>query len=244
MGQVVLSVLSTPAGYTSAVTLISTGVRLAMRGADVGIRAVGRLAAIATGAACAGIGSVVPAWRGALIAAHADTVDRINHAYERAAATVTRLGEQVRVAADTRLVQSVATRAAAAASALLVLHVITKGAIALHLVQLVPAAAAVVAWVTSPWLSLLGVGGATGAALVHALWTGSRADLDDVDVTVEIAADGSVMVHGLPPGAAPELRDDIAQQAASAFIHDMQKGAPRKSVVGNVHHGMYPRRTR
>jgi len=48
MGQVVLSVLSTPAGYTSAVTLVSTGVRLVLRGTDVAVRTAGRLAAVAT----------------------------------------------------------------------------------------------------------------------------------------------------------------------------------------------------
>jgi hypothetical protein len=143
MGQVVLSVLSTPAGYTSAVTLTSTGIRLVLRGADVAIRAVGRVAAIATGAACAGIGSVIPALRDTLIVAHADTVDRVNHAYEHATRVVARFGEQARGAAHTGLVQTVATRAAAAASALLVLHVLTKGAIAMHLVHLVPTAAAV-----------------------------------------------------------------------------------------------------
>jgi hypothetical protein len=215
LGQVVLSVLSTPAGYTSAVTLVSTGVRVVLRGADVAVRAVGRLAAIATGAACAGIGSVIPALRDSLIVTHADAVDRINHAYEQVTGAITRFAQRARGAAHTGLVQTVATRASAAASALLVLHVITKGAIAMHLMQLVPTAAAVITWVTSPWLAVLGVGGATAAALVYALWATSRVSLDELDMTVEIAADGSITVTGIPDHLTPSTQDELAQAAAS-----------------------------
>ena len=232
MGQVVLSVLSTPAGYTSAVTLISTGVRLVMRGADCAVRAGGRLAAIATGGLCTAIGSVVPAWRNGLIVAHADAVDRVNHAYEKTTDVITRCADQVRVAAHTGLVQTVATRAAAAASALLVLHVITKGALAMRLVQLVPAAAAVVAWVTSPWLAVLGVIGATATAMAYALWAISRINLEDVDMTVEIAADGSITVHGIPSRLDSAVQDQAAQAAATAVIaldEPVRRSAPTRT---------------
>jgi len=229
LGQVVLSVLSTPAGYTSAVTLISSGIRLAMRGADIAVRAVGRLAAIATGAACVGIGSVIPALRDTLIVAHADAVDRVNHSYEQAATTIARSADRVRSAAHTGLVQAVATRAAAAASALLVLHVITKGAIAIHLVQLVPTAAAVVAWVTSPWLAVMGVAGATTAALVYALWATSRVSLDGVDMAVEVAADGSITVCGIPGRLDAQAQAQIAQAAVSALNSPAPRQTPTRT---------------
>jgi hypothetical protein len=232
MGQVVLSVLSTPAGYASAVTLISSGIRLVLRGADVAVRAVGRLAAISTGGICAGIGSVIPAWRGVLIVAHADAVDRVNHAYEQATGAIARFGEQVRGAAHTGLVQTVSTRSAAAASALLVLHAITKGAIATHVVQLVPAAVAMVAWVTSPWLAVLGVLGATATALACALWAISRVNLDDLDMTVEIAADGSITLAGIPDDLAQSAQDQAAQAAAAAvatLTGSVHRPAPQRS---------------
>jgi hypothetical protein len=191
-----------------------------MRGADIAVRAVGRLVAIATGAACASIGSVIPAWRGALIVAHADIVDRFNHTYEHAAATAARFGDQVRSAAHTGLVQSVATRSAAAASALLVLHVITKGAIALQLIQLVPAAASIFAWGTSPWLAVAGVVGGTVASMAYSLWAMSRVSLDELDMTIEVAADGSITVSGIPGDIPEAVALTLAEEAGSKAAHD------------------------
>jgi hypothetical protein len=227
MGQVVLSVLSTPAGYTSAVTLTSTGVRVVLRGADVAIRAVGRLAAIATGTACAAVGSVIPAWRSALIVAHADAVDRINHVYEQATTTIARFADRVRSAAHTGLVQTVATRAAAVTSALLVLHVLTKGAIALHLVQLVPAAAAMVAWLTSPWLAVFGVLSVTAAVLAYALWATSRVDLADLDMAVEISADGSITVTGIPDQLSPGAQEQAVREASTTALSALNASVSR-----------------
>jgi len=243
MGQVVLSVLSTPAGYNTTIALISVGVRAVLRGVDIAVRSAGRLAAITTGAVCAGIGSVIPAWRDTLIVSHANTLDRINHAYDNLIDRITHAAEQAQAAAHTGLVQAVATRAAAAASALLVLHAITKGTIALHLAQIVPAATTVLAWATSPWLALMGVGTATTVAMAYALRAFTQVPLEDLELTLEVAPDGSITVTGIPDQLSTTDQQTIAQAAASAAFEGVEKYAPRQRSTRSRTRPEHSRRT-
>jgi len=215
-----------PAGYNTTVDPISVGMRAALRGVDIAVRSAGRLAAITTGTVCAAIGSVIPAWRDTLIVSHANSLDRINHAYGNLVDRVTHAAEQAQAAAHTGLVQAVATRAAAAASALLVLHAITKGAIALHLAQIVPTAATVLAWATSPWIALMGVGTATLAAMGYALRAFTQVPLEDLELTLEVAPDGSITVTGIPDRLSMSDQHRVAQAAASTAFESLESHAP------------------
>lgn len=222
VGHAVLGVLSTPAGYATTINTITLSIRAAYRIIHRGICLVGRLAAAATGAAAGSISTIAPTVGHTLICLHADTVDAVNAAHENLNARIHRFGEALQDLADTALVRSTATRAAALASALIVVNIITRGIITSRLLDLAPAMAGVVAAATSPWWLLLATGTVTVAAAAWAARThvthASAGLPEDLDLTVNIEPDGSITVTGIPSNLPRSTADRIAQQAIASAL--------------------------
>lgn len=168
IAQAVLSGLSTSAGYATATGVISTAVRFIHRITDKVVRGIGR-AGMLTAYTVAGF--LPGSWADKATTWIDQATTRVARAYTTHRSRVEGLGEHLLFLAYSPLVRTVATRAAATASALIVIHLITKGIVATHIAQTIPALATATVIVTSPWWALAGVGILTLAALA---WAGIR----------------------------------------------------------------------
>ena len=239
VGHAVLGILSTPAGYATTINTITLSIRAAYRIIDRGICLVGRLAAASTGAAAGSISTIAPTLGHTLICLHADTVDAVNSAYENLNARIHRFGEALQDLADTALVRSTATRTAALASALIVVNIITRGIITTRIFDLAPGMAGVVAAATSPWWLLLATGtvtvtAAAWAARTHLTHAGAGLP-EDLDLIVNIEADGSITVTGIPSSLPRSTADQIAQQAITSALAKQPTGSPRRRLKAPSH---------
>lgn len=168
IAQAVLSGLSTSAGYATATGVISTAVRFIHRITDKVARGIGR-AGMLTAYTIAGF--LPGSWADKATTWIDQATTRVAGTYTTHRSRVEGLGEHLVFLAYSPLVRTVATRSAATASALIVVHLITKGIVATHIAQTIPALATATVIVTSPWWALAGVGILTLAALA---WAGIR----------------------------------------------------------------------
>lgn len=241
VGHAVLGVLSTPAGYSSAAQVVGTGVKTAWRLLDRAVCLAGRGIASVTGLAASSIRRVAPTWGQALVAIHADAVDAVNALHEQVVQRVNMLNRRLEQLAHTPLVKTTATRAAAAASGLLVLHVVTKGLLASKVLEVAPSLAGLVVAATSPWWLLLAVVGATagtiaGSAFVQA---GSAEKLDDLLVHIDV--DGSIRIQGLPNELSKTEEKALASESvrlAREYLQSqMTAGVPDRSRPRTIRRG-------
>jgi hypothetical protein len=227
VGHAVLGVLSTPAGYSSAVQLVGTGVKAGWRLLDRAVCLAGRGFATVTGLAASTVGHIAPTWGQALVSAHADAVDAVNSLHEHVVHRVIGLGQRLEQLAHTPLVKTTATRAAAAASGLLVLHLVTKGLLASKALEVAPSLAGLVVALTSPWWLLIAVTSVTVGTLAGGAYLEiGKADMLQ-DLVVNIAADGSITVEGLPDW----LPEGQKRRAAEGAVQVAQSEA-RRAVPG------------
>ena len=224
VGHAVLGVLSTPAGYSTAVQLVGTGVRTAWRLLDRAACLTGRGVASVTGLTASGIRRVAPTWGQALVAVHADAVDMVNALHEQAVERVSSLGQRVEELAHTLLVKTTTTRAAAAASGLLVLHLVTKGLLISKALEVAPSLAGIVTAATSPWWLLLAVTGVTVGTIAGAAYLSSGENVQTEDLIVNVASDGSITVTGIPRSMSKAEQERISTEAAQQALADLVKG--------------------
>lgn len=190
IAQAVLSGLSTSAGFSTATGVVSTIVKFAHRTVDKVVRGVGRASMLAAYTAA----GFLP---GNLADKATTWLDRTTAAvatgYAAHRAKVENLGQHLLLLAQSPFVRTVATRSAATASALIAVHLITKGILATHLVQAIPALAGATVVVTSPWWALAGVAGLTIAALV---WAAIRVNRSSRTVDVRVDPENPVSDFG------------------------------------------------
>ena len=224
VGHAVLGVLSTPAGYASTVHLVGNGIKAGWRLLDRAVCLAGRGIATVTGLAASSIRHIAPTWGQALITAHADAIDAVNSLHEQAVRRVSSLGQQLEQLAHTPLVKTTTTRAAAAASGLLVLHLVTKGLLASKALEVAPSLAGMVTAATSPWWLLLAVTGVTVGTIAGAAYLSSGEDVQAEDLIVNVASDGSITVTGIPRSMSKAEQERISTEAAQQALADLVKG--------------------
>ena len=229
VGHATLGVLSTPAGYASAVQLVGTGIKVGWRVLDRAVCLAGRGTATVTGLVASTVRHVAPTWGQALVSAHADAVDTTNALYEHVVQRVNALGQQFEQLALTSLVKATATRAAAAASALLVLHMISKGLLASKALEVAPSLAGLAIAATSPWWLLLAVASVTIGTIAGAAYLSSGENVHAEDLIVNVASDGSITVTGIPRRMPKADQERISTEAAQQALADLVKGAPPAS---------------
>ena len=224
VGHAVLGVLSTPAGYSTVLQVVGTGIKTAWRVLDRAVCLAGRGIATVTGLVASSVRYIAPTWGQALVAAHADAVDAVNSLHEHVVQRVNALGQQLEQLAHTSLVKTTATRAAAAASGLLVLHLVTKGLLASKALEVAPSLAGLVIAATSPWWLLLAVTGVTVGTIAGAAYLNAGKEEMPEDVIVNVATDGSITVTGIPRGMSKAEQQRISADAAQQALADLVKG--------------------
>ena len=232
VGHAVLGVLSTPAGYASAVQLAGTGLKAGWRVLDRAVRLAGRGIATVTGLAASGVRHITPTWGQALITAHADAVDTTNALHEQAVQRVKGLGQQLEQLAHTPLVKTTATRAAAVASGLLVLHLVTKGLLASKALEVAPSLAGLVVAATSPWCLLLAVAGVTVGTIAGAAYLSRGENVQSEDLIVNVASDGSITVVGLPRNVSRAEQDRVTHEAVKQALGIVKVSTARRRSGG------------
>ena len=231
VGHAVLGVLSTPAGYSTALQVVGTGVKAGWRLLDRAVCLAGRGIATVTGLAASSVRRVAPTWGQALVSAHADAIDAVNALHEHVVQRVNGLGQQLEQLAHAPLVSTTATRAAAAASGLLVLHMITKGLLASKALEVAPSLAGLVVAATSPWWLLLAVASVTVGTLAGAAYLAiGKADTSQ-DLVVNVAADGSMTVDGLPDWLPEGQMRRAAEQALQVALSQARRAAPGRRTL-------------
>ena len=225
VGHAVLGVLSTPAGYSTALQVVGTGIKAGWRLLDRSVCLAGCGIATVSGLAASSIRHIAPTWGQALVAAHADAVDAVNSLHEHVVQRVNGLGQRLEQLAHTSLVKATSTRAAAAASGLLVLHLVTKGLLASKALEVAPSLAGLVAALTSAWWLLLAVAGVTVGTIAGAAYLSSGENGQSEDLIVNIALDGSISVTGIPRGMSTAEQERISAQAAQQALANLVKGA-------------------
>ena len=229
VGHATLGLLSTPAGYSTAVQVVGTGIKAGWRLLDRPSCLAGRGFATVTGLAASTVGHIAPTWGQALVSAHADVVDAVNALHEQTAQRVGTLGQQVEQLAHTTLVKTTATRTAAAASGLLVLHVVTKGLLASKALEVAPALAGLVIAATSPWwLLITGMGVTVGTIVAVAYLEAGQAEMPQ-DLVVNVAADGSITVTGIPHAVTKTERERITSEASMEALARLRAETTRGS---------------
>ena len=242
VGHAVLGVLSTPAGYATALQVVGTGVKAGWRLLDRAACLAGRGMATVTGLAASSIRNIAPTWGQALVSAHADAVDAVNALHEQAVQQVSRLGQRVEQLAHTPLAKTTATRAAATASALLVLHMISKGLLASKALEVAPALAGLVIAATSPWWLLLAVAGVTAGAIASVAYLQAGEDEISADLVVNVDVDGTVTVTGVPHHLGAAEQDRLTSEATRRALEglastvnggsvDNKRRRPRTGIV-------------
>jgi hypothetical protein len=231
VGHAVLGVLSTPAGYSSAVQVVSTGIKTGWRLTDRAVCIGGRGFATVTGLAASSVRRAAPTWGQALVSAHADAVDAVNALHEHVVQRVNGLGQRLEQLAQTSLVKTTSTRAAAAGSGLLVLHVITKGLLASKALEVAPSLAGLVVAATSPWWLLIAVASVTVGTLTGAAYLEiGKADMPQ-DLVVNVAADGSITVDGLPDWLPEGQKRRAAEEAVQVALSEARRAVPGRRTV-------------
>ena len=138
----------------------------------------------------------------------------MNSLHEQTVQRVNGLGQRLEQLAHTSLVKATATRAAAAASGLLVLHLVTKGLLASKALEVAPSLAGLVVAATSPWWLLLTVAGVTVGTIAGAAYLNRGENVQWEDLIVNVASDGSITVTGIPRGMSKAEQERISTEAA------------------------------
>ena len=232
VGQAVLATLSSPSGYATAVSATATGIKAAYRLLDRAVCLTGRGIATLTGLAASSIVPIAPTFGHALIAAHADAIDAVNAAHEHATRNITAFGRELEQLAHAPLVKTTTTRAAAVASALLVVHLLTKGAIAFKAIQATPALAGLVVAVTSPWWLVLAVTGITCGAIAASAYLSNSTGTPPGDLVVNVGTDGSITVTGMPANTSERDKQRIAEHAAREAVARLEGQTPTPNRQG------------
>lgn len=232
VGHMTLSVLSTPAGYTTTVHLIHKATRGFGAIFDRGLVAAGTLIATATGAAVGLFAQLLPGLGSRLVAWHADLIDTVITHYTHLRGAISSFTDGMAEHAHSPLVKYAATRAAGVASAALIIHILTQGVLATKALHLAPALATGIVFLTNPWWLLATVGGITGFTLVWSRLTNPEMTVgSEEDIRVTVTPDGSITVDGVPAGLSESQRQEINDQIITDTIRTMEAQAKRRHTT-------------
>ena len=229
VGHSILGILSSDAGYETAVRLIGSGVKASGKGIDIAVCATGRTVAVASGAVAAMIAKAAPRWGGKLVEAHADAVDTTNRAYSTIQARMSDTGQRLERLAHGPIARTISTRAAAIASAFLAVHAISRGVIATKILHAAPALTGAVAAATSPWVLLAGVAVVTASALAWQALRSSDTPPMTGPLTVNVQRDGSVIVTGMPDQLSQADKQQAAKEAVDQAVQHMEATIRRRT---------------